>query len=103
MKNKYFNLEWFEIYDLVEYLPELFTEKDLTFYGELNKVLEEESAGYRFVNNLIVQIIDEVEIKERIVTELKDKLDATQIEEFTKQVLEIKQSIKDGDIPNLQQ
>ena len=47
--------------------------------------------------------LDEVEIKERIAKELKDKLDATQIEEFTKQVLEIKQSIKDGDIPNLEQ
>lgn len=47
--------------------------------------------------------LDENEIKAQINTELKDKLNADEIEEFTKQVLEIKQSIKDGNIPDLQQ
>lgn len=46
--------------------------------------------------------LDEEEIKKQIQIELKNKLDPSQVEEFTKQVLEIKKSIKDGDIPNLQ-
>jgi len=45
--------------------------------------------------------LDEEEIKKQIEVELKDKLDAKQIEEFKKQVLEIKQSMKDGNIPDL--
>ncbi|MFW2607219.1 AbiJ-NTD4 domain-containing protein [Aliarcobacter butzleri] len=64
IKNKYFLLNWFEIYDFVEYLPELFKSNFSTFYKDINEVLEEENSGYRFVNSLIVQIIDEVEIKE---------------------------------------
>ncbi|MFW3354928.1 AbiJ-NTD4 domain-containing protein [Aliarcobacter butzleri] len=64
IKNKYFLLKWFEIYDLVEYLPELFKREFSTFYEDINEVLEEENSGYRFVEGLIVQIIDEVEIKE---------------------------------------
>lgn len=64
IKNKYFLLKWFEIYDLVEYLPELFKREFSTFCEDINEVLEEENSGYRFVEGLIVQIIDEVEIKE---------------------------------------
>lgn len=64
LKTKYFNLEWFEIYDLLECLPELFNKNISKFYIEINKVLEEENSGYRFIEGLIVQIIDEVEIKE---------------------------------------
>lgn len=64
LKAKYFNLVWFEIYDLLEYLPELFNKNNSIFYTDINKVLEEENSGYRFIEGLIVQIIDEVEIKE---------------------------------------
>lgn len=64
LKIKYFNLEWYEIYDFLEYLPELFNRNISYFYTEINKVLEEENAGYRFIEGLIVQIIDEIEIKE---------------------------------------
>lgn len=64
LKNKYFLLDWFEIYDLVEYIAELFDKNTIVFYAEINKVLEEENAGYRFIEGLIVQIIDEVEINE---------------------------------------
>ncbi len=45
--------------------------------------------------------LDEEEIKKQIESELKDKLDASQIEEFKKQVLEIKKSLKEGNIPDL--
>jgi hypothetical protein len=64
IKYKYFLLQWFEIYDLIEYLPELFKREFSTFYTDINDVLEEENSGYRFIEGLIVQIIDEVEIKE---------------------------------------
>ena len=44
--------------------------------------------------------LDDEEIKKQIEIELKDKLDPAQIEEFKKQVLEIKKSLKDGNIPD---
>jgi len=45
--------------------------------------------------------LDDAEIKIKIEEELADKLDASQILEFNKQVLEIKSSLLNGTIPNL--
>lgn len=45
--------------------------------------------------------LDENEIKSKIDEELGDKLDATQLEELKKQVLEIKTSLENGSIPDL--
>ncbi len=41
------------------------------------------------------------EIKNKIDEELGDKLDSEQIKEFKKQVLEIKESLQSGSIPDL--
>ena len=45
--------------------------------------------------------LDDDEIKSKIDEELGDKLDAIQLEEFKKQVMEIKTSLKNGSIPDL--
>ena len=58
--------KWYEIYDFIEYVAEIYYNKEHSnqFRQEVNKVLEEEMSGYRFVDNYIAPIIDEVEIKE---------------------------------------
>jgi len=45
--------------------------------------------------------LDDNEIKNKIEEELGDKLTAEQIEDFKKQVLEIKESLLSGSIPDL--
>lgn len=97
MKRKYFNLRWYEIYDLIEYLPELFMHDFSTFYEDINEVLEEEGAGYRFVNGLIVQIIDEVEIKE-----IEDvfEIEYTPVKRHLSNALELLSDREKPDYPN---
>jgi len=66
LKSKYSQLKWYEIYDFIEYAAEIYHDKEYSnqFRQEVNKVLEVEMSGYRFVDNYIAPIIDEVEIKE---------------------------------------
>lgn len=63
IEEKFNGLKWFEIYDLLEfilkYLPEI---KKSLFKCECNFILEEENSAYRFVNNLIMPITNEIEI-----------------------------------------
>lgn len=62
----FFKMNWFEVYDFIEYVSMYYYEEDVNkeFRVEVNKVLEEEMSGYRFLEGIIVPIIDEVEIKE---------------------------------------
>jgi len=77
LEDKYFDLEWYEIYNLIEFLA-----KSSNFdsaYSEIigasldvnksnvqkiNQILEEEMSGYRLVSTYMIPIIDEIEIKE---------------------------------------
>lgn len=63
---------WNEIYDFVEFLPnnyDLYKEESVSiviadlYKQEINKVLERENSAYRFVDDCIVQITSEEEIK----------------------------------------
>jgi hypothetical protein len=65
-KQKYFKLKWFEIYDLLEFISSIFYDESLNkkFRIKINTVLENESSGYRFIDDYITPIIDNVEIKE---------------------------------------
>jgi len=62
----YFNYAWYEVYDFIEYVSEIYHDEETNTYfrKSINKVLEEEMSAYRFVDNYIAPIIDEVEIKE---------------------------------------
>lgn len=56
--------EWYNIYDFIEiYLENVNYEKEQKA-KDLNKILEEENAGYRIVDYKVVPIIDENEIDE---------------------------------------
>jgi len=62
----YFKYKWYEIYDFIEYVAGIYHSQQYSnmFRGAINKVLEEEMSGYRFVDNYIAPIIDNIEIKE---------------------------------------
>ncbi len=59
-------LQWFEVYDFIEYVSEVYYNQDINiqFKEAINQVLKSEMSGYRFIDNYISPIIDEVEIKE---------------------------------------
>jgi len=66
LKDKYKNFQWYEIYDFIEFISSLYHNKKINneFTEVVNKVLEEEMSGYRFVKEYIVPIIDNIEIQE---------------------------------------
>jgi hypothetical protein len=55
--------KWYEVYDLIEFVV---TSKDFStragFATEVNRVLTEELAGFRFINGHFVEITDQTEI-----------------------------------------
>jgi len=66
IRDKFFNYEWHEIYDLLEFLRNLIIsnfnrEKFLT---EINILLEKEFSGYRIIDGLVCPITNEMEINE---------------------------------------
>jgi hypothetical protein len=72
IKQKFFKLQWFEIYDFIEFLvssqffkgKESHIKKHLNeLKTDINRYLEREFSAYRLVDDLIIRIIDEVEIK----------------------------------------
>jgi hypothetical protein len=65
IKNWFFKVPWYEKYDLIEFISLLDkTEYYFGFSAECNNTLIRESAGYRIINNSIVQITSEEEIVE---------------------------------------
>ncbi len=62
----FFKLQWYKIYDFIEYVSEIYHNKkiNIQFREAINQVLKEEMSAYRFVDNYIAPIIDELEIKE---------------------------------------
>jgi|SRR5208337_1589098 len=66
MKSEFKILEWYKVYDFLEFIrngiPNGRGIDTVAFVSACNKVLEEETSGYRFVGNEIAQIIDAEEI-----------------------------------------
>ena len=65
MRQYFFNAEWYQIYDLVEFIsihgPENYRSG---FISQCNDFLEKENSGYRFVDGKIIEITSSVEIDE---------------------------------------
>jgi len=65
LREWFFNWEWFQIYDFIEFISK--TESPTNnekFRLFCNNVLEKEISGYRFINGLIAPITSESEINE---------------------------------------
>jgi hypothetical protein len=75
IKDWFFKVQWFEKYDLIEFISILDAEIYRTGFAEkCNNTLRLESAGYRIINNKIVQITAEEE-----VAEIQEALDASSV------------------------
>lgn len=63
IKTWFFEAEWYEIYDFVEFISYSEKGNDLTvFTDNCNKCLESEMSAYRIINSVVTPIISEVEI-----------------------------------------
>jgi hypothetical protein len=85
LKKYFFEAEWFEIYDFLEFVPLNFTpdnydQTNNTFIEYCNNILEREISAYRFVNGTITQISskEEVESVEEALT-ISDNLKPVKI------------------------
>ncbi|MFH0711556.1 MAG: hypothetical protein V1889_00340 [archaeon] len=75
--NEYSGLEWYEIFDLIEKTIKEFSQQSLT--EKFNRILKEENSAYRIVNNQVVEIISEEEIREiEKVFDQEDKFNPVQ-------------------------
>lgn len=64
ISERYFELQWFEVYDFLEFVASNFPDEaaNKRFIKTCNDVLEEELSAYRFVGGLITQVTSETEI-----------------------------------------
>lgn len=63
IKNKFFNTEWYEVYDFIEFIINRF-DLDKESISSFNKIFEEEKAPYRIIGDFITPLTSKIEIKE---------------------------------------
>ena len=67
IRNRFFKLKWYEIYDLIENTlenyPNYYVQPNFKFIDDINNTLENEKAAYRIIQNQITEITSEQEIK----------------------------------------
>ncbi|HHT9131009.1 MAG TPA: AbiJ-NTD4 domain-containing protein [Candidatus Tripitaka californicus] len=67
LKEKFFNLSWYEVYEFFEFLIIRDQIKNLGYFKAriplINQILEEENSGYRLANGKFVPITNEQEIQ----------------------------------------
>jgi len=66
IRNKFYNYEWYEVYDFIEFIVYSYPYKDdnQNFINLCNSFLERELSAYRFIGGKITQITSEEEISE---------------------------------------
>jgi hypothetical protein len=66
VKDFFFNAEWFEVFDFIEFLYEYYPDKDVIdrLNPLLNSVLEEEKLAYRIIDGIVTPLTDKGQIKE---------------------------------------
>lgn len=66
IKQYYDKLAWYKVYDFLEALVYYHYSQQIKekFKSKINSVLEFEMSGYRFIDDCIAPIVDEIEIKE---------------------------------------
>lgn len=68
LKIKFFQQQWFEVYDFLEFIIKSITYKEVfpkeVFVINLNEILEEEFSGFRLINNLFCPVSNQQELDE---------------------------------------
>ena len=65
IESYFLKMQWYEIYDFLEYISQTYHKKEINikFRKSVNLVLEAEMSAYRFIDNHISAIIDNIEIQ----------------------------------------
>ena len=102
IRDVFFKCNWFEVYDFIEIVSQLCdSRKRDQFRKGFNIVLERELSGFRFVGELITQIIDETEINEIERTiEMAGRTKLTGVREHLKTALSMLSDRKNPDYRN---
>ena len=58
IRDYFFSCEWHEVYDFLEFVVRMYGKDKPRLADFLNKILERELAGYKFIDELIVDITD---------------------------------------------
>jgi len=66
IKDYYFECEWFEVYDFIEFIAKNYSDENINkeFIEYCNKILENEASAYRFVKGNLTKITSEEELNE---------------------------------------
>lgn len=66
LRKRFFEWDYLNIYDFIDFTADFFNNKynSIQFTKDCNKVLKRELSGFRFVNNILVPITNELEINE---------------------------------------
>jgi hypothetical protein len=66
IRMKFFNTKWYEVYDFIEFVANVYPDEKVkqSFIRYCNSVLESEMSAYRFIDSRIAQITSKEEIAE---------------------------------------
>jgi len=65
IKEYFFNCQWHEIYDIIEFYLSMLYESEFTDRAtEFNRIMTIENSAYRLIDNRVVNITDKIEISE---------------------------------------
>ncbi len=96
IKSFYFDAEWFDVYDFLEFVVDFY--KDPHLNNDLNEVLEKELSAYRLVNGIFTDITDQQELK-MLETALSDN-DFPNVKIHLHRALELMSDKKNPDYRN---
>lgn len=67
IRDHFFSCEWYKVYDFIEFILNFYKSHDpynaAQIISEINRVLERELSGYRFIDNVISDITDKQEVE----------------------------------------
>ncbi len=101
LRQHFFDIKWYQVYDLVEFCaPRIQVSKTSeAFIQHCNQVLERERSGYRFVGRVIVPITSEIEIAD-IEHALQQSGPLTPVHTHLQAALELLSNRQDPDYRN---
>lgn len=99
IKKWFLKAEWFEKYDLIEFLSDLAETLRLNFSTKVNYTLKKELAGYTIIQNKIVQITSEQEVS-AIEDALKNSSKYKSVETHLSRALELLSNRENPDYRN---
>lgn len=87
------DLEWFEIYDFLEYICSYIDEDSV--YTAVNYVLKNQNSAYRFVDRILISISEETDMK-NVENAINSDFDGAHIKNATRKL-----SVNSPDYPNI--